>query len=212
MMAPKEERKYEEEKKSSHPYIGTRSLMPRPIEESKGESASFIHRLESSKVYKETLDMLKKMSLDINESCKKFTAKDKEAILKLMIKHNEEQKKKRMMEMMVEKVKKAKTCVDILLFMDCTSSMSPWIKEAKDILIKLITDFKVKFGHQFTFRVGFVGYRDFHDAKQFVIEDFNLSVETIQKTISNTEAIGGDDWAEDVIGALNKGLKLSISK
>jgi hypothetical protein len=46
--------------------------------------------------------------------------------------------------------------------MDCTGSMSSWIKEAKDILISLIDKIKsIYLG--FSFRVAFVGYRDFCD-------------------------------------------------
>jgi len=52
--------------------------------------------------------------------------------------------------------------VDLLLFMDCTSSMGDWIEEAKKILIKLIDDLVKRF-KGFTFRVAFVGYRDFCD-------------------------------------------------
>jgi len=102
--------------------------------------------------------------------------------------------------------------VDLLLFLDCTGSMDPWIDEAQRILIKLITEVGKLFqGYQF--RVAFVGYRDVWDRfRQFEVHDFTTNYEGIKSFIANTKATGGGDQAEDITGALMRGSTLNFSE
>ena len=45
----------------------------------------------------------------------------------------------------------------------------------------------------------------------FDILDFTEDLNKVKIKISKSVAIGGDDWAEDVIGALQEAHKLSFS-
>ena len=62
-----------------------------------------------------------------------------------------------------------------------------------------------------TIRVSFIGYRDFCDAERFVLHDFVDSRDTapLKSAIARTEAKGGGDGPEDVVGGLQKVLTLS---
>lgn len=51
--------------------------------------------------------------------------------------------------------------VDVLLMMDCTSSMGKWIKSAQKCLISLTDEIMKIQGGQFKLRFAFVGYRDY---------------------------------------------------
>jgi len=52
--------------------------------------------------------------------------------------------------------------VDLLLIMDCTASMGSWINQAKNNLTKIIEKVQRTVTTQ-SFRVGYIGYRDFGD-------------------------------------------------
>ena len=53
--------------------------------------------------------------------------------------------------------------IDILLLLDCTSSMKKWIEKSKENLKEIINTVKAKSCPQAKVRVGYVGYRDFGD-------------------------------------------------
>jgi hypothetical protein len=66
------------------------------------------------------------------------------------------------MEAAREMIKKEQS-VDLLLMMDCTSSMSHWIKESQKNLIKIIDSVTQKASFKCKIRCGYIGYRDFGD-------------------------------------------------
>ena len=53
--------------------------------------------------------------------------------------------------------------LDLLLIMDCTSSMSSWIKQSADNLVKIIDTVRQTCSFKATIRAAYVGYRDFGD-------------------------------------------------
>ena len=104
--------------------------------------------------------------------------------------------------------KKSDRFLDLLLVMDCTSSMSSWIELCKTTLKDTIDEIKQQH-KELEVRVAFVGYRDFGDGDQmFVIQDFSLDLPAVKKVISSTRAIGGADIPEDIQGGLYFGLRL----
>lgn len=71
----------------------------------------------------------------------------------------------------------------MLIFLDLTSSMTPWINTAKDFCTNIVQRFKKEFNN-YKLRVGFVGYRDFVDKEPFIIQMFTEDVSQIEKVIS----------------------------
>eukprot|EP00924_Labyrinthula_sp_SR-Ha-C_P016240 maker-scaffold_52-augustus-gene-1.0-mRNA-1 protein AED:0.16 eAED:0.17 QI:0/0/0.5/1/0/0.5/2/1605/861 len=102
--------------------------------------------------------------------------------------------------------------MDILLVMDCTASMSPWISLCKQTLTNIID--AAKDDHpELSVRVAFVGYRDFMDKNSlFYIHDFSLETEKLKSFIAKAKDKGGNDIPEDLQGALHQGLKLNWRK
>ena len=102
--------------------------------------------------------------------------------------------------------------IDLLLLLDCTSSMQSWIKESGENLIKVIQTVKnmTKFGANI--RAAFVGYRDFGDrgdVDHFDYIDYSTNLDKVSEKIRQAKAEGGGDVAEDVKGALDFAYKLS---
>tara|TARA_B110000285_G_C14571016_1_gene357834 strand:+ start:209 stop:541 length:333 start_codon:yes stop_codon:yes gene_type:complete len=105
------------------------------------------------------------------------------------------------------KIIKQENNIDVLLMMDCTLSMHHWIREAKENLISIMDMIKKKSKHGCRIRCGYIGYRDFGDIGQtkehFDLMDFTEDHQAVKDMISKSEAKGGDDTPEDVIGALD---------
>ena len=102
--------------------------------------------------------------------------------------------------------------IDLLLLMDCTYSMKPWIEESANCLVKVIQTVKSKCKFDAEIRAAYVGYRDFGDTgddKHFDLMDYTTDHEKVSKKISDSKARGGGDAAEDVKGALDKALSLA---
>lgn len=101
--------------------------------------------------------------------------------------------------------------IDLLLVMDCTSSMARWIKESAECLVKVIETVKVNCSYKGGIRAAYVGYRDFGDIgdlKHFDYLDYTTDLEKVATKISNSKAKGGGDIAEDFKGALDMAFKL----
>lgn len=102
--------------------------------------------------------------------------------------------------------------IDILLLMDCTSSMTSWIKESSTCLVKVIETVKSNCRFDADIRAAYIGYRDFGDIgddKHFDIIDFTTNLEKVSKKIKDSKASGGGDCAEDIKGAMDKAHSLS---
>jgi hypothetical protein len=90
----------------------------------------------------------------------------------------------------------AKVC----FVMDCTASMEPWLRMARNEILNII-DY-VEERHPYAdIAVAFVGYRDHGDANRLLIHPFS-DVPPLMNFLNTVQAMGGDDIAEDVAGAL----------
>jgi hypothetical protein len=99
--------------------------------------------------------------------------------------------------------------VYVCFVIDCTASMSVWIEEAKNKTVEIMDNVK-RDQPNATILVGFVGYRDYGDARQYKVVDFSPAEYTMN-AIQDVYAEGGDDEAEDVAGALFRALHLCWS-
>ena len=97
----------------------------------------------------------------------------------------------------------------IAFLMDCTSSMQPYINEAKDTILRLHNKILSMFGKAVV-SFAFVGYRDYND-KPPVIVDFT-SAEIFKTNIQTVKASGGADTCENVYDGLDKLSKLGWNK
>ena len=90
--------------------------------------------------------------------------------------------------------------------MDCTGSMDPWMKQAKQNVQNIIDYLQsVMGGNVKDIKIGFLAYRDIWDGElRFQKKDFTDNIADLVKFIGELKATGGDDGAEDVIGALTK--------
>lgn len=102
------------------------------------------------------------------------------------------------------------TKLDICFVLDCTSSMSTWMKvlcqQSKGL-------WQIPEGAKLI-RIGFIGYRDIDDKMRFERCNFPSSAvanpsEAWSTFIASIRAGGGDDKAEDVLGGLQEALALS---
>ena len=91
--------------------------------------------------------------------------------------------------------------LDVAFLMDCTSSMSDYINEAKeniDYVVKLIKkEYKNKV------RIAFVGYRDHTDGDTRIeCCQFTENIPGFNEFLKDIKAHGGKDTPEDVLGGL----------
>lgn len=85
--------------------------------------------------------------------------------------------------------------------------MSSWIDRAKKTLQEIITNV-VTSTDGLKVRVSFVGYRDHCDSERFSIQPFSDDITQVRDFIAKTQATGGGDIPEDVVGGLRKCLDL----
>ncbi|CAG8481464.1 10361_t:CDS:1 [Scutellospora calospora] len=93
--------------------------------------------------------------------------------------------------------------VDLCFVLDCTSSMSCYIKAAKMHILSVI-DYVNRNNSNIKLWIGFCGYRDHGDGcGRLQIFDFTSSHKKFQNYLSNKViANGGNDFPEDVLGGL----------
>lgn len=99
--------------------------------------------------------------------------------------------------------------LDLMLIMDCTATMGPWIQK----VIEEIPNIKrsiLESNPGCDIKVSFVGYRDHCDGeKRFEIHDFMSNMVELKKFIKKVDAFGGGDFPDDVAGGLDMGLKMN---
>lgn len=100
-----------------------------------------------------------------------------------------------------------RTTVKICFVMDCTQSMGPWMKAAKDHIQELIYTAREEHPGA-AFDVAFVGYRDYGSDQQYITFDFQSS-EDLVRHIRPIQPRDGDDEAEDVAWGLFHASQLS---
>ncbi|CAG8600538.1 7836_t:CDS:1, partial [Cetraspora pellucida] len=94
--------------------------------------------------------------------------------------------------------------LDLCFVLDCTISMSSYIKAAKEHILK-VASYVNSNNSNIKLWVGFCGYRDHGDRLQ--IFDFTNSLEKFKTYLTNkVMATGGDDVPEDVLGGLNSAI------
>ncbi|KAF2078687.1 hypothetical protein CYY_000058 [Polysphondylium violaceum] len=98
--------------------------------------------------------------------------------------------------------------VQLCVMMDCTGSMGTWMNESKTKMINL-THLLGQTYSGMELNVSFIGYRDIKDVKRFEIVPFTKDIMGLQTRIGQMVADGGDDFAEDIAGALNQAYNLS---
>ncbi|RLN26434.1 hypothetical protein BBJ28_00009854 [Nothophytophthora sp. Chile5] len=110
-----------------------------------------------------------------------------------------------------KKVKSTKAnTLDLVIVMDCTYSMEPWIEAAKTSIIAIIQNVNVDHPNA-KVRVGFVAYRDFCDGdKRLQVQPLTEEVDTVRDFISSLRAFGGGDGPEDIPGGLQKAIELDF--
>jgi len=98
--------------------------------------------------------------------------------------------------------------LDLVIVMDCTSSMSSWITEAK-LRINEIVDSCLEAHEDIKVNVGVVAYRDFCDGSDR-LNVFSLSdnINKVKEFIHDQKALGGGDGPEDVVGGLQKAIEM----
>ncbi|RLN73694.1 hypothetical protein BBJ28_00025247, partial [Nothophytophthora sp. Chile5] len=123
--------------------------------------------------------------------------------------HDMEASIQKVEEEMKIKFAKAKT-LDLVIMMDCTYSMDPWIEAAKTSIISIIQNVNVDHPNA-KVRVGFVAYRDFCDGdKRLQVQPLTEEVDTVRDFISSLRAFGGGDGPEDIPGGLQKAIELDF--
>lgn len=94
--------------------------------------------------------------------------------------------------------------VDVVFVLDCTASMKPWIRLAKEQLLNIFADVKKTYPES-DIRVGFVGYRDVCDRPQeFEFAALTHDHESVVNSLACTSAFGGGDICENVAGGIRK--------
>ena len=65
--------------------------------------------------------------------------------------------------------------LDLVFFVDCTGSMSSWIRKVKEEIIKIM-DFLTSSTIKSDVKMSFIGYRDYCDRDRFEIADFTALI------------------------------------
>ena len=100
--------------------------------------------------------------------------------------------------------------VKLCFVMDCTASMEPWLRTARNEILNII-DYAEAKHPQADIEVAFVGYRDHGDHSRIMIHNFS-DVPDLVNYLHGVVAKGGDDAAEDVAGALRQAHTLNWSR
>jgi hypothetical protein len=101
--------------------------------------------------------------------------------------------------------------LDLVIVMDCTGSVDPWIEAAKTSLLSIIDNVKATH-HRATVRVAFVAYRDFCDNHhRLEVHGLTEDVGSVRAFISGLTAFGGGDGPEDIPGGLDAALKMEFT-
>ena len=99
-------------------------------------------------------------------------------------------------------IKRSQT-VDLCFFIDCTGSMDPYIDQVKTKIEELVAHCKMTFA-DLVLKVAFVGYRDHNDEERITSLSFTDDIAHFKSFVSDIQAYGGDDAAEDVFGGLER--------
>jgi hypothetical protein len=90
--------------------------------------------------------------------------------------------------------------VKVCFVMDCTASMDPWLRTARNEIRNIIGFVEERHAYA-DIQVALVAYRDHGDMHRLMVHDFS-DVPALLNFMKTIVAEGGDDGAEDVAGAL----------
>ena len=99
--------------------------------------------------------------------------------------------------------------MDLAFLVDATGSMSSIITTVKEEIYRIVDKIKDKY-LEAQLSVAFVGYRDHCDGSNRIqMQNFTNDISSFRSFVSNVEAVGGGDTAEDIFGGLEEAGKLS---
>jgi len=107
--------------------------------------------------------------------------------------------------------KQSKHTIDIALLFDLTGSMQHWFDQAKKKVREIVSTVDEKYPDA-ELKMAFVGYRDYTDLGTSLYEIMDFGTAEQLKSFMETNVglcEGGFDAAEDVMGGLDKVLKLT---
>lgn len=110
-----------------------------------------------------------------------------------------------------QEIVKFNACLDLLIIMDITDSMNPYVDDVKNKLLKMIKKLNDTCPNC-ELLIGFIGYKDFEDlnrGEKYIDIDFSKDYRRIKSVIEGIKVSGGGDIAEDVAGALEMSLNKS---
>ncbi|KAI8806189.1 hypothetical protein BJ742DRAFT_774438 [Cladochytrium replicatum] len=102
-----------------------------------------------------------------------------------------------------------KTAIDIAFILDLTTSMEPWLAQVSYKIKEIMSTIETRWPDSIA-RVAFIGYQDFDviGKPYYVVKDFTTA-EELQSTLATLRCDGGNDYCEDVLGAMLKVRELS---
>lgn len=109
----------------------------------------------------------------------------------------------------LEKIFRSKLSLDLMFIMDCTGSMSSWIKAVKTELYNII-DNVLEEHEGARINMSVVAYRDHSDGnKRLQVLPFTEMKDVVLSFVSELAAMGGGDAPEDICGGFEEALKLN---
>mmetsp|Transcript_26853 Transcript_26853/g.29279 ORF Transcript_26853/g.29279 Transcript_26853/m.29279 type:complete len:670 (-) Transcript_26853:21-2030(-) len=128
--------------------------------------------------------------------------KEKEKHRRAVEKTKAIEKKKKLIPLLEEKIRRAAS-LDIVFLLDCTGSMSSYIEATKTNITEFVTNIK-SLHPGVSLRLAFIGYRDHCDKEErLAVMRFTLNIEEFKTMVGSQVAKGGGDDAEDVLGGLH---------
>ncbi|CAD8167139.1 unnamed protein product [Paramecium pentaurelia] len=113
-------------------------------------------------------------------------------------------------ELRKRQIKKSNV-LDVLFIIDSTGSMTDYKNIVQQSISTVVNQCTKLVNDQKLVRVGVVGYRDFDDDKKIEFREFTNNHNLIHNFVQQLEFKGGNDDPEDLLGGLQKALRLDIS-
>ena len=98
-----------------------------------------------------------------------------------------------------------KTSLDLLIIMDTTASMDPYLSQVKNNLVNIINKIVLECPG-IDVNIGFIGYKDVDHTAKYADIDFTKNYEELKQNILNFIITGGLDDPEDVERAMEMAL------
>ena len=93
--------------------------------------------------------------------------------------------------------------LDLAFLVDCTCSMGPYLNAIKVNIINFARQIRSMHG-EMSFRLAFVGYRDYYEeSKRLAVFHFNSDEAAFEHFVAEQKEGNGHDYPEDVLGGMN---------